>query len=104
LLLAIDDDIEAAQTFDELYAVPESDPFFEELWFPAPAALEHPSQLFQKVGDSTFFEILRSWYEDNTYGNVSTEDFIALAEQKSGLDLGDFFQAWLYEEGRPASW
>jgi aminopeptidase N len=60
--------------------------------------------LREKVGDSTFFEILRSWYEENKYGNVSTEDFIALAEQKSGLDLGDFFQAWLYGEGRPASW
>jgi aminopeptidase N len=79
---------------------PESDPFFEELWFPAPAALEHPSQLFhtpvygrgamtlqalrEKVGDATFLEILRSWYSDNKYGNVSTGDFIDLAEQKSG--------------------
>jgi aminopeptidase N len=110
----------AAKTFDDLYAVPESDPFFEELWFPAPAALHHPSQLFhtpvydrgamtlqalrEKVGDPTFFEILRSWYSDNKYGNVSTEDFIALAEQKSGLNLGNFFQTWLYEEGRPTSW
>ena len=31
--------------FDDLYATPASD-FFEELWFPAPAALHHPSQLF----------------------------------------------------------
>jgi len=50
------------------------------------------------------FEILRTWYSDNKYGNVSTADFIDLAEQKSRLDLGDFFQAWLYEEGRPESW
>ena len=60
--------------------------------------------LREKVGDPTFFEILRSWYSENKYGNVSTADFIDLAEQKSGLNLGDFFQTWLYEEGRPTSW
>jgi aminopeptidase N len=60
--------------------------------------------LREKVGDPTFFEILHSWYSDNKYGNVSTEDFIDLAEQKSGMKLGDFFQTWLYEEGRPESW
>ena len=27
-----------------------------------------------------------------------------LAEQESGQNLGEFFQAWLYEEGRPTSW
>ena len=110
----------AAETFDELYAVPEDDPFFEELWFPAPAALEDPSQLFhtpvydrgamtlqalrEKVGDPTFFAILRDWYAQHRNGNVTTEDFIALAEEKSGQDLGDFFRVWLFEEGRPESW
>jgi aminopeptidase N len=110
----------AAQTFDELYAIPEDDPAFEDLWFPAPAALHHPSQLFhtpvydrgamtlqalrEKVGDPTFFAILRAWYANNKYGNVTTSDFIALAEQTSGQDLDDFFQVWLYEEGRPETW
>jgi aminopeptidase N len=110
----------AAQTFDDLYAIPEDDPAFEDLWFPAPAALHHPSQLFhtpvydrggmtlqalrEKVGDPIFFDILRTWYADNKYGNVSTADFIALAETKSGQDLGNFFQVWLFEEGRPESW
>jgi aminopeptidase N len=110
----------AAETFDELYAIPEGDPAFEDLWFPAPAALHHPSQLFhtpvydrgamtlqalrEKVGDPTFFDILRTWYADNKYGNVNTGEFIALAELKSGQNLDDFFQVWLFEEGRPASW
>jgi aminopeptidase N len=110
----------AADVFDELYAVPEDDPFFEELWFPAPAALQDPSQLFhtpvydrgamtlqalrEKVGDQTFFRILRAWYANNRNGNVTTRDFIRLAEQISGQDLDDFFQVWLFEEGRPESW
>ncbi len=112
----------AQESFDELYSIPESDAFFEELWFPAPAALEHPRELFHtpvydrgamtlqalrvKVGDSTFFGILRAWYAENRYGNVSTEDFVALAERESGADLDNFFQVWLFEEGRPepGSW
>ena len=118
----------ASERFDELYAIPEGDPSFEDLWFPAPAALHHPSQLFhtpvydrgamtlqalrEKVGDPAFFEILRSWYSENRSTSVSedesvtTADFIALAEEKSGQDLGQFFQVWLFEEGRPApgSW
>jgi aminopeptidase N len=110
----------AQENFDDLYSIPEDDPAFQDLWFPAPAALEGPEQLFHtpvydrgamtlqalrvKVGDDTFFEILRSWYEDNKYGNVSTEDFIALAEEESGQGLEHFFQVWLYQEGRPESW
>jgi aminopeptidase N len=110
----------ASEVFDELYAIPESDPAFEDLWFPAPAALRHPSQLFhtpvydrgamtlqalrEKIGDADFFTLLRAWYANNKYGNVTTADFIALAEQVSGEDLDAFFQVWLFEEGRPTSW
>ena len=116
----------AAETFDELYAIPESDPAFEDLWFPAPAALEHPRQLFhtpvydrgamtlqalrEKVGDGTFFGILRAWYAENRAQSVTsdetvtTDDFIALAERESGQDLDQFFQVWLFEEGKPESW
>jgi aminopeptidase N len=35
---------------------------------------------------------------------VTTGDFTALAERISALDLDDFFQAWLYTEGRPTKW
>jgi aminopeptidase N len=110
----------AQQSFDELYAIPEGDPAFEDLWSPPPAALPHPSVLFStpvydrgamtlqalrgKIGDPTFFDIIRTWYADNKYGNVTTADFIAHAEQVSGQQLDDFFRVWLYEEGRPASW
>jgi aminopeptidase N len=108
----------AQETFDELYAPPEADN--EDLWSPAPAALPGPEVLFSrpvydrgamtlqalrgKIGDRAFFNLLRSWYRDHRGGNVTTADFIALAERKSGRDLSGFFRVWLYREGKPQSW
>jgi aminopeptidase N len=43
--------------------------------------------LRRQVGDATFFSILRAWYAEHRYGNVSTQDFIALAEHVSGQQL-----------------
>ncbi len=60
--------------------------------------------LREKVGDTAFFAILRTWAQDHRYGNVTTPQFIALAEQQSGMDLGAFFQTWLYTPGKPSSW
>ncbi len=60
--------------------------------------------LRQKVGDTTFFRILRSWATQNRYGNVTTAQFIALSEQESGLDLEHFFDVWLYQPDKPTSW
>jgi aminopeptidase N len=110
----------AAEIFDALYATPEDSDAGQDLWFPAPAALPGPAELFatpvydrgamtlqalrEKVGDETFFAILRTWYAEHRNGNVTTADFIALAERVSGQQLDGFFQVWLYEEGRPESW
>jgi aminopeptidase N len=60
--------------------------------------------LREKVGDPTFFDILRAWYAGNKFGSVTTGDFIELAERISGQDLEHFFKVWLFEEGRPESW
>ncbi len=104
----------AQETFDRTYAR-KGFP-----WSPAPAALERASQMFStpvydrggmtlqalrvKVGDATFFRILHDWYTQNRYKNVSTPQFIALAEAESGQDLDAFFQAWLYTPQKPTSW
>ena len=53
------------------------------------------------VGDAALFEILRTWASRYAYGNASTADFVALAEESSGRDLGALFQAWLYEPDVP---
>jgi aminopeptidase N len=103
--------------FDYYYgSFPADDP----LWSPPPGAVTDPADLFSnsvyvrgamtlqalrvKVGDAPFFRILRRWYAEHRDGNATTPDFIALAQRESGQDLHAFFDAWLYQEGRPASW
>jgi aminopeptidase N len=111
----------AQSVYEDLCALDpvEDEDAYNDLWFPAPAALPGPEVMFHtpvydrgamtlqalrnEVGAPTFFGILRAWYSENLYGNVSTADFIALAERESGEQLDELFQEWLYEEGRPAA-
>jgi aminopeptidase N len=60
--------------------------------------------LREKIGDASFYSILRRWYAEHRYGNVSIEDFIALAEDESGQDLAHFFDVWLFERRKPRDW
>jgi aminopeptidase N len=110
----------AHQQFLDLYNIEEGTAAFQDLWFPAPNGLHDASELFhtpvydrgamtlqalrEKVGDTVFFQIMRDWYAENRYSNVVTADFIALAERDSGQQLDEFFDAWLFQEGRPDSW
>ncbi len=54
-----------------------------------------------EVGDDTLFAILRAWAERHAYGNGSTPEFIALAEEISSADLDALFDAWLYQPELP---
>ncbi|MBS0192241.1 MAG: M1 family aminopeptidase [Phycisphaerales bacterium] len=54
------------------------------------------------VGDQTFFEILAAWRNAYQGSAASTEDFRALAEQVSGLNLETFFNEWVYGIGAPS--
>jgi aminopeptidase N len=56
------------------------------------------------VGDSTFFDILQTYYADSRYqyGTVTTEQFRDLCEDVSGMDLDFFFHEWIYEEYYPS--
>ncbi|HEX7356384.1 MAG TPA: T9SS type A sorting domain-containing protein, partial [Ignavibacteriaceae bacterium] len=55
------------------------------------------------VGDSIFYDILRSYTADPSvaYGVATTEDFQTVAENVSGMDLDYFFQEWIYGENYP---
>jgi len=55
-----------------------------------------------EMGDDAFFELLRTWAEDNTDGNVTTEQFEALAADLHGSDLSGLFDQWLRTEAMPA--
>ena len=50
------------------------------------------------VGDSTFFDLMRTYYSDPRYahGAAQTEDFQGICEDVSGMDLDYFFQEWIY--------
>jgi hypothetical protein len=58
--------------------------------------------LRQQVGDQKFFRIIRTWATSRAGGNVTTPEFIALAERISGQQLDSLFQTWLYTPCKPA--
>ena len=61
------------------------------------AALRH------KIGDAKFFTLLKTWTAQHKYGNATTSQFVALAEQVSGQKLAAFFDAWLWQKSKPAT-
>lgn len=54
-----------------------------------------------RIGDEAFFALLPAYYQAHEFGNATTADFIALAEEISGDDLGEFFEGWLYSLALP---
>jgi aminopeptidase N len=109
----------AHQWFEQLYNTPAQDTGF---WGPAVANFSDPALLFngtvyyrggmtlqalrEKIGDLAFFQLLKNWAQQNRFGNVTTAQFIALAEKTSGQDLTQFFKVWIFQAEKPApgSW
>jgi aminopeptidase N len=58
--------------------------------------------LHLKVGDENFIKIMKTYNERYGDGNASTDEFIALAQEVSGQDLGSFFEQWLFSNTMPA--
>ena len=58
-------------------------------------------QLRLAVGDDDFFQILRRWAQGRRGDNVTTDEFVQLAERISGQQLDDLFKTWLFTPGRP---
>ena len=44
----------------------------------------------------------RLYFAQHRHGNATTAELVALAEQVSGQDLGEFFEVWLETPERPA--
>ncbi|MCX5297542.1 M1 family metallopeptidase [Streptomyces sp. NBC_00193] len=55
----------------------------------------------QEVGDEKFFALVRGWAADHRHGNASTADFTAYAEERTGRDLTEVWDVWLYGKDRP---
>jgi aminopeptidase N len=108
----------AAQSFKGLYdSHPASDTGF---WGPAVDNFTDPALLFngtvyyrggmtlealrEKIGDLAFFQLIKDWATQNRYGSVTTPQFIALAEKWSGMNLTQFFDAWIFQDAKPTTW
>ncbi|RBQ18670.1 M1 family peptidase [Spongiactinospora rosea] len=60
--------------------------------------------LRQRIGDKTFFDLLRAYTARYKYGAVTTDEFITMAEERSGKQLDGLFKAWLFTPQRPVNW
>ena len=102
------------EIFDFLTGIPAADPFWDVMTgSPGPADLFDVEAVYLRggltlhalrleVGDAVFFGIVTEWVASQAGGTVTTDEFIALAEETSGRQLDDFFQAWLFTAEKPA--
>jgi aminopeptidase N len=102
----------AQEQFDALASIPAGDGFwrlrignpgvdhlFDGQVYDRGAMTLHALRL--TIGDDAFFTLLRRWAAEHASGNVTTRQFVALAEQISGRDLTALFDAWLFTPSRP---
>lgn len=90
---------------DSLWALDISDPGPRDLFAPAVyvrggLVLE---ALRETIGDADFLTVVRQWARANADGNVTTRQFVDLAEKVSRRDLSSLFDAWLFTPGQPSA-
>jgi aminopeptidase N len=103
----------AQEIFDNFASIPADDPFWHvtigdpgtdllfdiSVYYRGAMALH---ALRQKVGDATFFRILKTWATSQAGNAVTIDQFIALAEKISGRNLHQLFKVWLFTPSKPA--
>jgi aminopeptidase N len=101
-------DVLATQWYRRLDAMPATikiaDPgvrnMFDERVYKRGGVMLHA--LRRQIGDVPFFQLLRGWVQAFRHATVTTDAFIATAEQSAGEPLGDFFTPWLFGASLPA--
>jgi aminopeptidase N len=58
-------------------------------------------QLRIAMGEHDFDVLLKKWVGKHTYGNASVSEFLTLAHQIAGKDVGPLLASWLYLPSRP---
>lgn len=53
------------------------------------------------MGDSLFFPAVREYLDSLKFGNATIASMRDIFSASSGIDLTDFFEAWVYREGFP---
>ncbi|SDD12279.1 Peptidase family M1 [Sanguibacter gelidistatuariae] len=84
---------------DLLLGDPGPDDMFDDRVYKRGALTLHALRL--TIGDEAFFRVLREWVVRFAYRSVTTEDFVALAEEISGTSLRALFNAWLDARALP---
>jgi aminopeptidase N len=54
-----------------------------------------------QVGPELYRQIVKTYLERHGYGNVTTEDFVAVVEELSGRDWDQFFDQYVYHAHHP---
>ncbi|NRQ51338.1 M1 family metallopeptidase [Aeromicrobium stalagmiti] len=72
---------------------PGPDLMFDDRVYKRGALLLHALRL--TVGDTAFFELVQDWTTRFAHGSVTTEQFVALAAERCGADVGELFDRWL---------
>ncbi len=103
----------AEEYFDSFATIPAGDEFWS-LKIGAPGAtsiFDDPvyyrgamtlHALRHEIGDADFFRLVKRWTSSGAGGNVTTAQFVALAETVSGKNLGAFFRTWLFTGSKPS--
>ncbi|MEU6127642.1 M1 family metallopeptidase [Saccharopolyspora sp. NPDC047091] len=105
----------AQELFDHYYSsLPADDPFwqiapgepgpeniFSDAVYDRGALTVHA--LSNVIGPDVLLDVVRTWVQDKRYATGTVEQFIELAEQRSGTQLDEFFQNWLFTPGKPAA-
>ncbi|WP_229053790.1 M1 family metallopeptidase [Aeromicrobium sp. Leaf350] len=84
---------------DLVLSDPGPDDMFDDRVYKRGALMLHALRL--RLGDEAFFELLRTWSERFRHANVTTDDFVDLVAETTGVDGADFFGAWLDHTALP---
>jgi aminopeptidase N len=86
---------------DDFWKITMIDPskahLFDAVYVRGPMALQ---ALRNVMGDEAFFKLARDWSQ--APGSRTLEDWMAAAQSHTTVDLGPFFQAWIYSPTAPA--
>jgi len=103
----------ADEIFGFLAGIPADDPFWDlTIGDPGPDRMFDFAVYFRgagtlhalrlAIGDEDFFRLLQVWAQSREGDNVTTDEFIALAERISGEQLDQLFATWLFTPEKPA--
>jgi aminopeptidase N len=76
---------------------PSREHLFDTVYVRGPMALQG---LRNVIGDDAFFKLARDWAQSP--GSRTLEEWMVMAQSETTVDLGPFFQAWIFAATAPA--